>query len=92
MWLLFNRLAAKVNVDSFLEFVKYLLVAYVKGTTRRFRDRNVSALLGEILGPADYDEVAHRMWRNRNYERLAQGLFMFSEVLLDLSLVVSGRT
>lgn len=92
MWVLFNRLAAKFNANSMVEFGKYLFVAYVQGTTGRFRDRNVSALLGEILGPIDYDEVAHRMWRNRNYERLQQGLFIFSDPLLELSLVLSCRT
>jgi len=93
MWAFFDWLIAKFDVDSFVEFTKYFLVAYVKGTTGRFRDRNISALLGEALGRIDYDEVAQRMWRYRNYERLEQGLSMlFSEFLLDLSKVISRRT
>jgi hypothetical protein len=92
MWVFFNRIAQTFDVNSLMEFAKYLLVAYVKGTTGRFRDRSVSALLGETHGPVSYDEVTHRMWRNRNYERLEHGLLMFSDLLLELSLVISRRT
>jgi hypothetical protein len=91
MWIFFGRLAAKLEVNSFPELAKYLLVGYVERATGRYRDRNVSALLGEILGPVDHNEVAQRMWRNRNYKRLDQGLSMFPELLLELSLVVSRR-
>src|SRR5258707_2024362 len=82
MWIFFGRLADKFDVNSIAELTKYLLVAYVKGATGRFRDTSVSALLGEILGPLDYNEVAQRMWRSRNYKRLEQSLFMLSDLLL----------
>src|SRR5262249_33354114 len=91
-WALFDLVAAEAKVNSIPEMAKYLLVAYVKRATGRFHDRNASALLGEILGSVNYDEVAHRMWRNRNYERLEQALSMCSDLLLDLSLAVSRRT
>jgi hypothetical protein len=88
----FGRLVAKLEVNSFHEFARFLLVEYVNLATGRPRDRNVSGLLGEIVGPADYNEVAHRMWRARNYKRLAQHLSIFPYLLLDLSFVVSRRT
>lgn len=91
MWTVFDLIAAKIDVN-FIEFARYLFVAYVKGATGRFRDRNVSALLGEVLGPVDYDEVAQRMWRHRNYKCMAQNLSMFSELLINLSRVISSRT
>jgi len=59
-------LAADTETRSIKEVTKYLLAGYVKRATGQFRDRNVSALLGELVGPADYDEVAQRMWRARN--------------------------
>jgi hypothetical protein len=88
----FGRLLAKLEVNSLPEFARYLLVDYVMLATGRPHDGNVCGILGEIVGPADYNDVALRMWRARNYKRLAQHLSMFPQLLLDLSLVVSRRT
>jgi len=92
MVMFFGELAGKFEVKSFQDITRYLLVGYVRRATGRCHDRNISGVLGEIVGPADYDEVAQRMWRNRNYERLEQHLSMLPDLLLCLSLAVSNRT
>jgi hypothetical protein len=90
------KLAAMVpsafEVNSLPEFTKFLLVGYVEQATGRFYDRNVSVLIGDALGPADYHEVAQRMWRHRNYQRLKESLQGLPELLFDLSFVMARRT
>lgn len=88
----FGELASRLEVKSFQHIARYLLMGYVLRATGEPHDRNISGILGEIVGPADYDEVAQRMWRNRNYERLEQHLSMLPDLLLCLSLAVSDRT
>ncbi len=61
---------AETQARSLAEVTKYLLAGYVKRATGRFCDQNVSGLLAEIVGPLDFNEVAQRMWRSRNYQRL----------------------
>lgn len=61
---------AETGARSLADVTKYLLVAHVKRATGRFRDKQVSGLLAEVIGPTDFNEVALRMWRSRNYERL----------------------
>jgi hypothetical protein len=56
-------LGAGAETRSLQEVSRYLLAAYVKKATGRFHDANVSGLLAEVIGPADYNEVAQRMWR-----------------------------
>lgn len=86
-----EELSIEMEVDSVPELAKYLLAGYVQRATGSFHDRNVSGLIGETLGPADYDEVALRMWRYRNYERLRKNFQGFPELLFDLSFVVTHR-
>ena len=80
----FEVWAEKDEVHSLEEFTKYLLVGYVNRATGRFCDRTVSALIGEIIGLPDYDEVAWRMWRSRNYRRLDDHLSWIPDLLLDM--------
>jgi len=54
-------LRADMEVRSPVELSKYLLTSYVRTMTGRFHDNNVSGLVQELLGLADYGEVAHRM-------------------------------
>ena len=49
-------------------------------------------LIAELGGPAEYDEVAQRMWRRRNYERLDEHLSGLADGLNAMSIVMSGKT
>jgi len=80
----FEVWAEKVEVHSLEEFTKYLLVGYVNRATGRFCDRTVSGLIGEIIGFPEYEEVALRMWRSRNYRRLDDHLSWIPDLLLDM--------
>ena len=77
---------------SIREVSKYLLASYVKRTTGRFHDGNVSGLLAEVIGPADYNEVAQRMWRSRNYARLEKQFSKFTDFAVATSVVIGNRT
>jgi len=72
------------ELHSLEEFTKYLFVGYIKRATGRFRDRNASALIGEIFELPAYDEVALRMWRSRNYERVDKHVSWIPDLLLDM--------
>ena len=89
----FINLAESLRKDtgshSLGEVSKYLLSSYVKRMTGRFRDRNVSGLLGEVTGPVDYNEVAQRMWRNRNYKRLEKHFSWMTDFLVAMSVVIA---
>jgi hypothetical protein len=87
-----ERLPYDLEVDSLTELTKYLLAGYVERATGRFCDKHVSVLIGDIVGSADYNEVAQRMWRYRNYKRLKKNFFGLPELLFDLSFVVTRRT
>jgi hypothetical protein len=86
-----NRLPSETKTRSLKEFAKFVLTDYVKAATGRFRDRNVSALLGEVIGPPDYNEVAHRMWRLRNFVRMKSHYSRLSDLLLNIGQVLRGR-
>jgi hypothetical protein len=83
---------SNIDVNNLPEPTKYLLVGYVEQAAGTFCDRNVSGLIGEILGPADHNEVAQRMWRYRNYQRLKELFPRLPELLFELSCVVAPRT
>jgi len=85
-------LAADPGIHSLTEFVRYLLVGYVKRATGRFCDRNVSGLIGELGEYAEYDEVAQRMWRHRNYERLDEHLSSLADGLNAMGIVMAEKT
>jgi hypothetical protein len=64
-------LKADTETRSPAEVARYLLTGYVRRMTGRFHDECVSGLVGEIVkGTDDYNDVAQRMWRSRNYKRL----------------------
>lgn len=87
-----NRVPSETNTRSLKEFVKFVLTDYVKATTGRFRDRNVSGLLAEVVGSPDYNEVAHRMWRHRNFLRMKKHYSRLSDLLLTIGQVLTSRT
>jgi len=48
----------------------YDLTRNVHEKTKRWHDREVSELMSAVLAKPNYDEVAHRMWRNHHYDFL----------------------
>jgi hypothetical protein len=79
-----EKVTEKVETRSLTELTRYLLAAYVKRATGNFCDRNVSGLLGEIAGSPNHNEVAQRMWRNRNFQRLDNHLSWILDPVFDL--------
>lgn len=73
------------------EVSKYLLVGYVKEATGHYRDRNTATIIGEILGPIGYDDVAQRMWRLRNYARLDGNFSGLANFLFAMGVVIDDR-
>jgi hypothetical protein len=88
---LLNSFPREVETRSFKDFLRFLLAAYVKAATGRFRDRNVSGLLAEVLGQWNYNEVAHRMWRHRNFNRMKKHYAQISDLLLRSGQVITSR-
>ncbi|HET6843594.1 MAG TPA: hypothetical protein VFK06_18220 [Candidatus Angelobacter sp.] len=79
------------EIRSSEEVVKYLLTSYIKKATGRFRDRNAATLIGEIVGQVDYNEVAQRMWRSRNYARLDKNIAGLTGFLFAMGVVIDAR-
>ena len=79
------KLADELQVYSLAELTRYLLVGYVRRATGTFCDRNVSGLTGAIVDSPDHNEVAQRMWRYRNYNRLETHLSWIPDLLLGMS-------
>ena len=88
---LLDRFPREAETRSRADFLRFLLIDYIKAATGRFRDRNVSALIGEILGPFEYNEVARRMWRHRNYNRMKKHYSRISDILLRFGQVITSR-
>jgi hypothetical protein len=86
-----ERLAVDTEANSLAEVCKYLITSYVKRSTDSFRDRNVSVLIGYLSGSPDFEEVAQRMWSNRNYKRLNKH-FSWTTDFLDAMSVVIGHS
>lgn len=76
-----DKIPRETETRSLADFGKFALTEYAKLATGRFRDRNVSGLIAEAIGPADYNEVAHRMWRSRNFKRIGSHFEKLSELL-----------
>ena len=89
-------LAKKLSVDtetrSIRDFLKYILAGYVKRATGRYHDKGVSALLADVAGPPDYNEVAQRMWRLRNYQRMEKYFSIFTDFLFAMGVVIARTT
>jgi hypothetical protein len=84
-----RSLSADTGTRSPAELSKYLLSSYVKRMTGRFHDRSVSGLIGAVLGSQEYDEVAQRMWRSRNYRRLDKHFAWMTNLLVAVSAVIA---
>ena len=77
-------LAVDTEAHSLEEVSRYILSSYVNRATGRPHDKNVSGLIAEISNSTDYNEVAYRMWRNRNYERLEKHFSWIVDLLLAM--------
>jgi hypothetical protein len=77
------------EIRSPVELTKYLLTSYVRRMTGRPHHRNVSSLIQEVLGLANYDDVAHRMWCNRNDKRIHNHFSWMTRILVVASVVVA---
>jgi hypothetical protein len=77
------------EIRSPVELTKYLLTSYGRRMTGRPHHRNVSTLIQEVLGLANYDDVAHRMWCNRNYKRIHKHFSWMTRILVVASVVVA---
>jgi hypothetical protein len=87
-----ERFRIDVETRSPIEFARFLLTYYVRKATGRFHDRNVATMFGEVAGLEAYDETAQRMWRDRNYERLAEHHSRLGDLAYALSVVISRQT
>jgi len=87
-----KRLSVDTETRSIRDFLKYILAGYVKRATGRHHDKNVSSLLADVIGPQDYNEVAQRMWRLRNYRRMENHFSKFTDFLFAMGVVVARRT
>jgi len=87
-----QSLAVETEAHSLGEVSRFILSSYVERTTGRPHDRNVSGLIGEVANSPDYNEVAHRMWRNRNYERLEKHFSWVTRFLVAMSVVIARWT
>lgn len=86
-----QTLTSTGETRSGLEVTKYLLVGYVAKATGHYRDRNTASIIGEILGRSDYDEVAVRMWRHRNFDRLDGNFAGIVSFLYAMGVVIDDR-
>jgi hypothetical protein len=84
-----RSLSADTKTRSPAELSKYLLSSYVKRMTGRFHDKSVSCLIGEVLSSQDYNEVAQRMWRLRNFRRLEKHFCWMTNILVAMSVVIA---
>lgn len=83
-----ERFSVPSESNSLAEIWKYVFASYVRRSTGRFHDRNVSALIGALTQSADFDEVAQRMWRSRNYKRLDKHFSWIAALLVAMSMAM----
>lgn len=84
-----DSISADTETRSPVELSKYLLTSYVRRMTGWFHDRNVSGLIAEVTGSTDYNEVAQRMWRARNYNRTDKHYSWMTRFLVAMSVVIA---
>jgi len=87
-----GHISSETETRSLREFLKYLLVGYIKRATGRFHDREVSALLAELDNAPNFNERAQSMWRSRNYKRLDAHHWKVADFVADMALVIVRRT
>lgn len=86
----FESASREAKIHSPEAFGKYLLSAYVRATTGDYHDVEVSALISGALRE-QYSEVAHRMWRQRNWKNLEKVSFPVEfQVFLGLLLATQA--
>jgi len=78
----------ETGTHSLEEVIKYVLSDFVKRLTRRFHDRNTSGVIAGITGKSEYNEIAHRMWRLRNFNRLRVHYEWITRLLCRASIVI----
>ena|ERR1700719_3393045 len=84
-----SSISAETETRSPAELAKYLASSYVRSMTGRFHDRSVSGLVSEVSSSPEYNEVAHRMWRTRNYERIDKHFSWMTRFLVAMSVVIA---
>lgn len=87
-----DLLPHEAKTRSLADFAKFSLTEYAKLATGRFRDRNVSSLIAETIGPSDYNEVAHRMWRLRNFRRMNSHFQKLSDLIYNIHILATDKT
>jgi len=87
-----ESISSETETHSLREFLKYLLVGYIKRATGRFHDREVSALLAELDDAPNFNERAQSMWRSRNYKRLDAHHWKVADFVADMAIVIARRT
>jgi hypothetical protein len=89
---LLGDLPKESKARTLADLIKFFLIDYVKISTGHFRDRNVSSLLAVVVGIDSYNEVAQRMWRNRNFKRMKPRYPKVAEFLVALGHVIQSRS
>lgn len=84
-----SSISAETETRSPAELAKYLASSYVRSMTGRVHDRSVSGLVSEVSSLPEYNEVAHRMWRTRNYERINKHFSWMTRFLVAMSVVIA---
>lgn len=69
-----ERVLKALDANSFLEIAKYTLASSVYRITGKYHDREVSGIVGVMIGDPDLDETAYRVWRIRTIPRLNRSI------------------
>jgi hypothetical protein len=85
-------LRAQLETRSPAQLGRFLLTYYVERATGRPHDRNIATLLTEAQNLESYDEVAQRMWRDRNYNRLSKHHEYLGDLVFSLSCAIFQQT
>jgi hypothetical protein len=83
-----ERISVHTESNSLAQICKYIIAGYVKRSTGRFHDKNVSALIAVHTDSPGFDEVAQRMWRSRNYKRLDKHFSWIAALLVAMSVAM----
>ncbi len=83
-----EALSRNAGIKSKNDLPRFIVSDYVHCASGRWHDKEVSSLL---QGNSEdvYDEVAHRIWRNRNFRRLRGQYAFISELLLEIQLILT---
>lgn len=84
-----ERLSKDAQVRSVAVLSQYALVGYVRRATGRFHDRATSGLIASLRDRPAYNEIAHRMWRSRNYARYDKNFGGFVDLMTAFGVVIA---